>query len=96
MGFTVFSVAYIIIFIAAAGIEVFRGIQRGFLKTAFSLCAVIISIILSAISASLISGGIASLADSLFNISKGIGFSRDIVRPVLAMISGPFLFLLLL
>ncbi len=95
MGFTVFSVAYIIIFITAAGIEVFRGIQRGFLKTAFSLCSVLLSIILSAITASLVSEGAAALIDRLFRISYGGNIPTDAVRSIIAMISGPFLFLIL-
>ena len=95
MSFTAFSVAYIIIFITAAGIEIFRGTKRGFLKTAFSLSSVLLSIVLSIITVALSSEFVAETIDRFFRISSGGGIPTNALRAMIAMISGPFLFLVL-
>ncbi|MBE6577216.1 MAG: CvpA family protein [Ruminococcaceae bacterium] len=96
MSFSILSIFVIAVFALCLGIEIYRGINRGVLKTLVSFGALIVSIVLSVLIAPLLSGLFVDVAFDLFGRELLRNFSAlaSIAEVVIAIITSIVLFLL--
>lgn len=100
MSFTLLSAFVLLLLAATASIEIYRGIHRGFVKTAISFASVVLSLILSVILSPVIGKGIADLVYYTIlsynydykSMIRGFEFVDALVQPVGGIVISVVLF----